>query len=223
MAPPSTPDKYPSKKMFDTIVDIIVGEGANAKTFKLHKGILSFYSAYFDKALNGDFEEARKGAIKLPTEEVDTFSTFVLWLYRGTVEIDTSKTETFTDLAKLWIFADRREIPLLMNVCIDTFRNEIIRVWMVPTTSLDIIYENTAPSSGLRRFAIHAIGSMYVLKKEQGMEWPKEALCDLLHFKWDWDKSMNLNKEAYAKVDVCQFHHHEEGMTCTKKRKLSET
>ncbi|KAK4502536.1 hypothetical protein PRZ48_005961 [Zasmidium cellare] len=220
MAPPSTPGKTPTKEMFDTIVNVVVGEGSNQKLFKLHKGILCHYSGYFDKALNGGFKEGRKGTVDLPTENVDTFSHFVLWLYRGIVQPDMSLSNTLTDLVKLWIFADSREIPLLMNVCLDVLKKEIVRTWTVPTYDLERIYDNTTPSSGLRRFAIHAICSTFGIDKEPEprLDWPKEAMWDMLCFKWDWEKSKKLDKEAYAKIDVCQFHQHEEGVSCKGKR-----
>ncbi|KAK4896993.1 hypothetical protein LTR27_005240 [Elasticomyces elasticus] len=79
MPPPSTEDRLPPSDAFDTLIDLVAGEGDAQKTFKAYKGVLSFYSSFFDASLNGEFLEAREGIIKLPTEDPAIVGIFVHW------------------------------------------------------------------------------------------------------------------------------------------------
>lgn len=123
--------------MFDTTVDITVGEGDKAKIFKVHKGVLCFYSGYFDGALNGEFEEARKGAVLLDTEDVDVFECFVLWLYTRKLDDGSKCMKSFRPTCELWAFADRRQIPMLMNACVDAVRDTVAEHWLNPGCQLE--------------------------------------------------------------------------------------
>lgn len=66
---------------FDEIVKVQVGGLPTNKTFCVHKGVLRFYSGYFDRALGGSFLEAKNGVIKLNDEDPSTFEMFQYWLY----------------------------------------------------------------------------------------------------------------------------------------------
>jgi hypothetical protein len=92
--------------MYDEIVEITTGTGLSAMSFKMHKGLLSHYSSYFDKALNGDFKEGKTGRLALPEEQGTIFKHFVLWVYSGKIEIETSGGIDFMRLCKLWVLAD---------------------------------------------------------------------------------------------------------------------
>ncbi|KAK5688678.1 hypothetical protein LTS10_000656 [Elasticomyces elasticus] len=121
MPPPSTEDKFPPCHAFDTLIDVVVGEGDAQKTFNAYKGVLSFYSSFFDASLNGQFLEAREGIIKLPTEDPAIVEIFVHWTNtRRFCEDDKDSMEvmSYDTLARLWVFGDAHEIPLCQNaVC----------------------------------------------------------------------------------------------------------
>ncbi|KAK0352278.1 hypothetical protein LTR91_025007 [Friedmanniomyces endolithicus] len=55
---------------FDCIVHIDVGE--KRRRFEAHRGVISFYSGYFDRAFNGDFAEAASGELTMKSEDPDT-------------------------------------------------------------------------------------------------------------------------------------------------------
>ncbi|SMR49747.1 unnamed protein product [Zymoseptoria tritici ST99CH_3D1] len=145
MAPPSVRGKGPTSEMYDEIVEITVGIGKSKKTFKVHKGIVCHYSGYFDKALNGDFKEGKTGKIMLPEEEVGLFQRLVHWLYSGEIELEALAENGWDSmLSRLWVLADRRDIPLLMNMCIDALLGRIAQKWEVPNGSvMNRVYENT--------------------------------------------------------------------------------
>lgn len=211
--------------MFDTLVDVTVGKGSTAKIFKVHKGVLCFYSGYFNSALNGGFKEARKGAVELETEDVDVFERFVLWLYTRKLD-DDEYPRTFRPACELWAFADRRQVPMLMNACIDTIKSIFVKHWVCPTVVLNYIYENTTTNSGLRLMAIHIIGKSMakttVMAFRKTEDWSKDVLWDFLDMKWGIDDSKYMSRDEAADLDTCQFHQHEERITCSKKRKDQE-
>lgn len=55
--------------------------GEEKKPFIVHKDLLCYWSKYFDKALNGSFQEA--GSSMIPVTDVDPniFACFMQWLY----------------------------------------------------------------------------------------------------------------------------------------------
>ena len=57
-----------------------VGTGDKLRTFEVPKGILCFYSGYFDAALNGPYIEAQEHVCHLPEEDPIIFEGFVYWL-----------------------------------------------------------------------------------------------------------------------------------------------
>lgn len=148
-----------SSEAYTEFVDVNVGiqgetpghGAATFKTFKLLKGVLSFYSGYFDSCVKGQFSEANRGAVDLPEEEGEIFENFVNWLYTRNGHFK------FRPLINLWVLADRRHVPLLANMCLDGLRDRIVDTWKVPLNKVGYVYENTAKGSCLRRFIIYAI------------------------------------------------------------------
>ena len=70
-----------NREAFDTIIEVQVGTGDDKRTFEVFKGVLCFYSGYFQAALNGRFAEAHVHIVKLPTEEPLIFELFRYWIH----------------------------------------------------------------------------------------------------------------------------------------------
>ena len=66
------------------IATVIVGGGSQQHNFTIHKQLLSKASAYFDRALNGEFQESN-GIIKLHHHCPIAFEVLYQWLYAGKV------------------------------------------------------------------------------------------------------------------------------------------
>ncbi|KAH0287928.1 hypothetical protein KCU62_g5576, partial [Aureobasidium sp. EXF-3399] len=99
---------------------VVVGSGANAKPFYVHKQLLCDSSTYFTTALNDGFAETKHQTIKLDDEDPDIFLTYVLWLYGGKLSreaLPSDQTEgPFENhLFKLYVFADKRGVKNLAN------------------------------------------------------------------------------------------------------------
>ncbi|EMC99029.1 hypothetical protein BAUCODRAFT_387901 [Baudoinia panamericana UAMH 10762] len=225
MSPPSTPEKLPTANLFDEIIIVTVGKELKPfKTFSLHKGVVSYYSGYFQAALKENtFQEGQSKRIELPDEEVETFEHFVGWLYTRVLPGNSDDyTAEYNGLIKLWILGDKRQIPLLMNVTIDAMRDVLVKRWILPRMSLGLIWENTAPGAQLRRFWIHLmaqVGLRSSLKDEHKEFWVKDALWDVFRASyemWRNGRATTLNKDAIAKLDLCEYHCHEDGLKCEK-------
>lgn len=200
-------------------IEIQVGVRPASKSFYVHKGVLCFYSGYFRGALRSDiWTEAREGILRLGVEEVSTFEKFVYWTYSrrfcNPTATDTKDIE-WRDIVKLYIFGDRRNIPLLQNEAVNLLRKKIAQLWQLPAFEVDYIYSNTTSGSPLRKFVIEVIGKARNISfdKQTYVGWSSEPLIDLLALVWD-PKKASWSKEDVAALDMCQYHVHEEGVTC---------
>lgn len=147
---------------------------------------------------------------------METFKHFVAWIYTRQLPTpsDLNCPTHSRTLISLWMLADRRQIPLLANMCIDGIRDQIVVSWKIPTQELHLIYQKTAEDSCLRHFIIYAIARtsgasmLETADREAAIAlWPKEALWDLLKLVWA-DKSKRLSKADVAKMQLCEYHHH---------------
>ena len=203
------------------VVEIKVGSGTNQKSFMVHEGLLRYYSGYFEAALGGSFAEATSRIVKLEEEEVSIFKRFVLWLYTGKYTPPEDASYNFDAICKLWVLGDRRQIPLLANAMVDLLRDEIVRLWNLPTGALGFVYRNTTTESGLRRFmiwVISCIGGDRFADDTKRKEWPADATFDLLRAVWKlkMDGAQIMSKDALGKFDMCPFHQHEKNERCSK-------
>lgn len=184
--------------------------------------------------MDGNFAEATKGVIKLPTEELKVVKLAVTWMYTRQLNVDsksTAKENAGLLLCKLWAFADRREVPMLANATIDHLRSHLLKFWYHPTKEMvRFSYANTTADAALRRFLVvfMALGSeVDNLEDEDQRFWPQEAIWDLLKAVWvvkDHEtirkypdlgrKGSPSKKEVIQQVNMCEFHVHEGGVSC---------
>ncbi|THY08532.1 hypothetical protein D6D01_09632 [Aureobasidium pullulans] len=208
----STPDKWPSRDS----VTLVVGQAKKAYT--LHKDLLCFYSDYFRAAFNGSFKEAAERKIELSDVEDEVFEFFQLWLYTRRLNwFDTR----FSILAKLWIFGDQYQMPLLQNCSIDTMLLKRTKQYTFQSEVLGVAYANTLAGSPLRRAVIDLASSMIVqehansvLRAELEKEWSVESLIDLVRAIESRDKA--LPQYSLPKRDKCYYHVHGKDEQCPK-------
>lgn len=201
---------------------IEVGKANNKQIFRVHKGFLSFYSGYFKAALEGAWAESNSGIIKLETEDPLVFERFVHWLYTNKITDDTQKAG-FRIIIDLWLFAYRRNIPLLMNEMIDALHKEIADSWLMPTDRLHKAYENTAEGSSLRRMLMWTMSRTLradMFDGEYADRWPRPALLEMVRLVLAERPAPTLSQDQYKKVKMCPLYHvHEEGASCKDKVK----
>ena len=111
-------DTYDPSALFDTIIEIKVGDSQSQKTFSMHKGLLCYHSSHFEAQLTGPWSKSSrtgKDTIMLENESINAFERFNCWIYSGLLKADWS-TE---DLLETYIFAEMRIIPRLQNALVN--------------------------------------------------------------------------------------------------------
>lgn len=137
---------------FETIVFVDVGP--DQIRYGIHKGLLCSRSDFFRAALTGKFRETEDQVVTLDDEDSDTFRIFNAWLYTGVLMEDPDPKDTpWSLLVNIYVFAEKRIIPLLQNAAID----EILRAHKktsIPTEQIRHAWTSTAETSPLRRLLV---------------------------------------------------------------------
>lgn len=156
------------------------------------------------------------------------------WMYHRQLNVDTKSTTrgaTGLRLCKLWVFADRREVPMLANTTIDRLRSHLLIFWYRPSNEMvRFSYANTATASALQRFLVlfMALGSdVENFKDEDQPDLPQEAIWDLMKAVWTVKdhgtsrlypdlamKGSPTKKQLIRQLNMCEFHVHESGVSC---------
>jgi hypothetical protein len=217
----NTDFKRPSSA-YGSQATVIIGNSDERRTLHVDHGLLTFYSGYFQAALSGRWTAAEDDAIRLDTENPKTFERFVSWLYTRSITDDDDEKATCQLIIDLWLFADRRGIPLLMNEMLDCLKERILTEKTIPTTLLGMTYERTMPGLALRRMLVHAItttaSERLVADDSRKVLWPKDALCDMMKKLLKVPRPTGGGVADYGKIDICPlFHIHEEGVCCARK------
>lgn len=66
--------------------------GPKEVKYLVHRGVL-LQSDFFRKALDGHFEEARSGCIRLVEDDTEVFATYLHWLYTGDIPCEPSTND----------------------------------------------------------------------------------------------------------------------------------
>lgn len=188
------------------------------KTFTVHQSVITFYSGYFEAALRpgSTFQEATTKIFKLQEEDAVVFEKFIAWTYSRRIDHD-PVDKTCSILCKLWVLADRRQVPLLMNECINAMRDRIVSNWELPSSCLSYIYKHTMAKSALRRLVVDIIGKSAgeSLFDNGDKYFGRDTLLDIL--KVVLARSETWSKEDVREAKLCpEYHVHEEGVTCEK-------
>lgn len=152
----------------------------------MHKGLICFYSDYFDRAFNGAFKEASDKSVSLPNECQHLFAIFRGWLYtRELRDADDRVAQNLPCdvLVKLWVLGDKYLVPLLQNHVVDIYRLKDLQMWSPQMRFLPYVYANTPPDSILRSLVISLIvlkGSTDVMNACNEAFWTKESLMDYI-------------------------------------------
>ncbi|KAK1753751.1 POZ domain-containing protein [Echria macrotheca] len=108
-------------------VQVICGD----KTWKLHKNILCTRSSWFNKALNGAFEEARTGIVTIDDSQFkpEAVDWVIRYIYTGNFAIDSIRLGTKTNLVlcyEVYTVADYFAMDALATIAVDYFETELL-------------------------------------------------------------------------------------------------
>jgi hypothetical protein len=143
--------------MFDILVRITVGpeDSDSRRTFEVFKGVICFYSGYFEAAFKGRFREAKERAVTVPTEDPLIFSLFRHWIHTRRFYDSTLLPSTLMDymtIAKLWVFADAHDVPLMRTAAVEILKDKMSDEVRIPEpATVEYILLNSAESSELRK------------------------------------------------------------------------
>lgn len=70
------------------LVTVVVGKEPNQQRFSVHEGIICARSEFFQRAMNGNWEESKERIIKLPEDDPKVFNVYINLLYTGRVATD---------------------------------------------------------------------------------------------------------------------------------------
>ena len=158
-------------------IAVVVGTGSHAKRWYLPKELLGNASPFFAAALNGSFAEAAFRLVDLPEDNADAFALFIRWLYVGEISVQRfrfedqdsetklsaaeSSTRNVTDAfandtevyLRACILGDKLGCPIFQDLAmLKLIERHMAEVMSVGT--MRVVFEQSAPGSKLRRFAI---------------------------------------------------------------------
>jgi hypothetical protein len=204
------------RSCFQTTVTVEVG--TKKKAFIIHKDLLVFYSDYFRGAFNGSFSEATKGKISLADERVDVFNVVNQFVYTRQLSDKLDSDLEWEMLVRAWLFGDKYLMPSLQNRAMSVLIEKGAITLFVPTSCLELIYNNTLPGSVLRKFMVDTAAYTCDTSELVDDSWPREALVDLVKVvgakKKEEIGDFRLPK---ANKGRCYYHVHADGENCNTK------
>lgn len=200
--------------------------------FKVHLNLLVAKVPYFEKMFRGGFREAEERKAHLPEDDPDVFGLFVEWLYRERLPaIRRAHADTlFNNRIDLYCFAEKICQEDLMDITITNMikylRNSSCEI---NTAEMLHIYQNTPPSSKLRKFA--ACSFVYSFSQGDTDVWSTKELSAAMNKRLDLceDVMAILRKNLGTipdgvllenipvldpREDLCKFHLHEKETRC---------
>lgn len=207
-----------SRDLFDTLVRIEVGTGEEKRTFEVYKGVLCFYSDYFNAALRGRFVEAQENIARLPTEDATIFDYFCTWIHKRYFFESTLAPFMlfpFDSLLKLWVFGDAHDVPMLQNEAGDMILRKIVDSRNFPSAE-DLCYvcDSTLEDTPLRNLLTYMFEAIcgrelkWSSLDSEGRMMTMERSGELL---MPWKaKIRTLPSSVYH----CTWHVHEDGAKC---------
>ncbi|KAJ5047217.1 uncharacterized protein L3040_003058 [Drepanopeziza brunnea f. sp. 'multigermtubi'] len=119
-------EKAPSLRRPQKVVTVIVGPEDTKETYIIHKGIICYYSPFFNAAFNGNFAEGETQTMRLDDVNSETFGLLVDYLYTQQIDVDPKDYDgNIIPLAQLWVIAGRFFMPALQNKIMNELRTMV--------------------------------------------------------------------------------------------------
>ena len=193
-------NKFPfaPKDHGDETVKITVGRAFPPQVFTIHRNLICSASQFFDKAFNGDFNEAYARCMKLPHENLDAFQTLYHWLYTGNFLSKESLIEPLIEedvyLLHVYAMADRL---LIHKLSLDAY-SAIQAYFSKKTLSM--------PSVGFIK-GLWSDCELPQCKRELLIEYTVShcTFCFVRHPEtccWKWEEVLHCNLEFGARLGV---------------------
>ena len=156
----------------------------------------------------------------MPEEDPAVVQRFQVWAYTGTImpsDEDISKIR-YRALIKLYIFAEKYDIPDLQNSAMDTILLKMEASQKTPMGLFAYVYEHTRSTSPLRRLFVNRVAQMVNLDTYFARDDPEAEFSDFpLLFMIDLAREQYRLLKGKAKHDWrsldCTFHVHPSAST----------
>ncbi|TKA74128.1 hypothetical protein B0A49_04966 [Cryomyces minteri] len=180
-------------------VDTIVQTSARepAVIFEIYEGLLCHYSTYFKSRFNGNRSEGSDTVKRLDDEDEDTSKIFHDWPYTQHLPVcpedKLQAVEYARDMCETVGFADRRGIVDLQNAAVDAWRSFYQKYLLLDLLAIVYVYENTHPSSMLRKLCV----DLFLYCGRDLIELLNEArYFRRSHVGFVWDLGVGLSRNA---------------------------
>ena len=176
-----------------------------AKRFLVPREFLRRRSRWFRDLLEQQAGELSSKVIRLPNTPVRTMKHFFVWTFSLQPQI--YERATFSEVARLGIFAWRYQISALINQATDMIRSNLANGhWQLEASMVDDIYEAAPTRSPLREVIRAALGRLPRSSVEE--EWKATFLK---HAQLGWDYAVAGGSEWTPQEylsGACRFHDH---------------
>lgn len=153
-------------------VDIYVGK--DKKHYSVPKGLLCYYSTYFDRCFNGKFKETKEGKLELLDDQTDNFELLLEYFLHGTVPLGDvkprsekgSKLDLVGRYMELLEYADKYNMQhCIAEVLFAPLKDELIKksdrqnngLYHVRTGCVELIFRVTGKGDKLRTLITQAV------------------------------------------------------------------
>lgn len=195
------------------------------KVIEAHRGLLAFYSGYFEAALSDEFIKAGEQKVYLEDQDPSVVNAFVKWCYSRQISPRyDEKGAKYRPLFDLWVFGNHHTVPLLQNELCATIVHQHAEDDASFSIELDRVYLATHPGAPLRRLVMALLASDCDIDKHMSPEgnshFCRDALVDLVLALYAMVNEKQSHPAAPGELyrwDLCQFHVHEEGVKCPEK------
>ena len=155
------------RKRFTDNETVLIEVGPGKTKFSAHKNFISNASTFFEAAFRegSDFKEKSEQLVSLPEDEIDTFDSFMGFVYSGEFtgldsedlkETGEANTKALDDFVSLYVLADK--------IGAQGLKRQMVNKWLayvgsgsyhsIARTSLPALYEKTMPGSALRKVTV---------------------------------------------------------------------
>ncbi|KAI4254860.1 MAG: hypothetical protein L6R42_007013 [Xanthoria sp. 1 TBL-2021] len=136
------------------VVTVRVGQGKDAESWTIHRGLLIYHSPFFAAALNGSFMESKTNTVELIEDDPGAFTHFVLWLYTG--KFETELDGLFGNTCLAWALGDKLQCPTCQDRAMCHLLVQYKKGYFDEDT-MRLIYNVSPPGSKLRSFAVDQV------------------------------------------------------------------
>ena len=135
------------------MVTLSVGFDDSPTVWHLHKKLLTSSSPFFAAALDGNFAEAKTGAIKLREDDPGAVMTFVEWLYGS---LDRSlKPNDIDTFVMAWQFGDKIGCPDFQNSAMSCLIDALsCSEYTIQASTLRLAFRNPGADSKLSQLVV---------------------------------------------------------------------